>query len=107
MPVFDMLETAMVKRLNFPPGIALRILVRSAYVGENQSSYIPIHTAQFWWTKSHTFLLINFLYVTLIIAAFTLFVGVTFPFFGDLLGFFGGFGFAPTSYFVSQLTLIS
>ncbi|KAG6764169.1 hypothetical protein POTOM_031628 [Populus tomentosa] len=31
--------------------------------------------------------------------AFTLFVGVTFPFFGDLLGFFGGFGFAPTSYF--------
>jgi hypothetical protein len=35
------------------------------------------------------------------LAAFTLFVGVTFPFFGDLLGFFGGFGFAPTSYFVS------
>ncbi|KAJ6901192.1 lysine histidine transporter-like 6 [Populus alba x Populus x berolinensis] len=32
--------------------------------------------------------------------AFTLFVGVTFPFFGDLLGFFGGFGFAPTSYFL-------
>jgi len=34
------------------------------------------------------------------VTAFTLFVGVTFPFFGDLLGFFGGFGFAPTSYFV-------
>ncbi|PIA39652.1 hypothetical protein AQUCO_02600242v1 [Aquilegia coerulea] len=32
--------------------------------------------------------------------ALTLFVGVTFPFFGDLLGFFGGFGFAPTSYFL-------
>ncbi|KAK4760410.1 hypothetical protein SAY87_005303 [Trapa incisa] len=32
--------------------------------------------------------------------AFTLLVGVTFPFFGDLLGFFGGFGFAPTSYFL-------
>ncbi|KAJ6431883.1 hypothetical protein OIU84_019206 [Salix udensis] len=32
--------------------------------------------------------------------AFTLFAGVTFPFFGDLLGFFGGFGFAPTSYFL-------
>ncbi|KAI3976890.1 hypothetical protein MKX01_008748 [Papaver californicum] len=30
----------------------------------------------------------------------TLFFGVTFPFFGDLLGFFGGFGFAPTSYFL-------
>ena len=36
------------------------------------------------------------------LAAFTLFIGVTFPFFGDLLGFFGGFGFAPTSYFVSS-----
>ncbi|GAU44366.1 hypothetical protein TSUD_241790, partial [Trifolium subterraneum] len=33
------------------------------------------------------------------VVAFTLFIGVTFPFFGDLLGFFGGFGFAPTSYF--------
>lgn len=35
-------------------------------------------------------------------AAFTLFVAVTFPFFGDLLGFFGGFGFTPTSYFVRR-----
>ncbi|KAM1170264.1 hypothetical protein ACFX2G_021161 [Malus domestica] len=64
MPVFDMLERMMVKKMNFPPGIALRLITRSAYV------------------------------------AFTLFVGVTFPFFGDLLGFFGGFGFAPTSYFL-------
>lgn len=35
--------------------------------------------------------------------AFTLFLGVTFPFFGDLLGFFGGFGFAPTSYFLPSV----
>ncbi|XP_057810142.1 lysine histidine transporter-like 6 [Salvia miltiorrhiza] len=35
--------------------------------------------------------------------AFTLFIGVTFPFFGDLLGFFGGFGFAPTSYFLPSV----
>lgn len=35
--------------------------------------------------------------------AFTIFVGVTFPFFGDLLGFFGGFGFAPTSYFLPSI----
>ncbi|CAI0459041.1 unnamed protein product [Linum tenue] len=35
--------------------------------------------------------------------AFTLFVGVTFPFFGDLLGFFGGFGFAPTSFFLPSI----
>ncbi|XP_047959017.1 lysine histidine transporter-like 6 [Salvia hispanica] len=35
--------------------------------------------------------------------ALTLFIGVTFPFFGDLLGFFGGFGFAPTSYFLPSV----
>ncbi|RVW65066.1 Lysine histidine transporter-like 6 [Vitis vinifera] len=67
MPVFALLEKMMVKRLNFPQGIALRLIARSAYV------------------------------------AFTLFVGVTFPFFGDLLGFFGGFGFAPTSYFLPSI----
>ncbi|XP_021808453.1 lysine histidine transporter 1-like [Prunus avium] len=32
--------------------------------------------------------------------AFTLFIGITFPFFGGLLSFFGGFAFAPTSYFL-------
>ncbi|KAF2311167.1 hypothetical protein GH714_019785 [Hevea brasiliensis] len=67
MPVFAMLERMMIKRLNFPPGIALRLVTRSAYV------------------------------------VFTLFIGVTFPFFGDLLGFFGGFGFAPTSYFLPSI----
>ncbi|XP_057962842.1 lysine histidine transporter-like 6 [Malania oleifera] len=67
MPVFAMLENIMMKRLKFPPGLALRLVTRSAYV------------------------------------AFTLFVGVTFPFFGDLLGFFGGFGFTPTSYFLPSI----
>ncbi|CAN1314505.1 Lysine histidine transporter-like 6 [Linum perenne] len=67
MPVFDLLERMMMKKFNFPPGVALRLVVRSAYV------------------------------------AFTLFIGVTFPFFGDLLGFFGGFGFAPTSYFLPSI----
>lgn len=62
MPVFDMLEEATVRRLKIPPGIILRIVVRSAYV------------------------------------ATTLFIGVTFPFFGDLLGFLGGFGFTPTTF---------
>ncbi|CAN6449071.1 unnamed protein product [Victoria cruziana] len=33
-------------------------------------------------------------------AAFTCFVAITFPFFGGLLGFFGGFAFAPTTYFL-------
>ncbi|XP_007210727.2 lysine histidine transporter 1 isoform X2 [Prunus persica] len=32
--------------------------------------------------------------------AFTLFIGITFPFFGGLLSFFGGFAFAPTTYFL-------
>ncbi|XP_028118679.1 lysine histidine transporter 2-like [Camellia sinensis] len=32
--------------------------------------------------------------------AITMFVGMTFPFFGGLLGFFGGFAFAPTSYYL-------
>ncbi|KAJ4710558.1 Lysine histidine transporter like [Melia azedarach] len=36
-------------------------------------------------------------------AAITLFVGVTYPFFGDLLGFLGGFGFAPSSYFLPSI----
>jgi hypothetical protein len=31
-----------------------------------------------------------------------MFIGITFPFFGGLLGFFGGFAFAPTTYFVSN-----
>lgn len=64
MPVFDNIERILITRLNIPPGIALRIVARSAYV------------------------------------ALTLSVGVTFPFFADLLGFLGGFGFTPTSYFL-------
>ncbi|KAL5717749.1 Lysine histidine transporter 1 [Ranunculus cassubicifolius] len=64
MPVFDMLETVLVKKLHFSPGLPLRLITRSLYV------------------------------------AFTMFVGMTFPFFGGLLGFFGGFAFAPTTYFL-------
>ncbi|GLU21804.1 hypothetical protein SLE2022_379200 [Rubroshorea leprosula] len=32
--------------------------------------------------------------------AFTMIVGICIPFFGGLLGFFGGFAFAPTTYFL-------
>ncbi|KAG6480700.1 hypothetical protein ZIOFF_057285 [Zingiber officinale] len=63
MPVFDMMESYLVKELRFPPGLTLRLITRSAYV------------------------------------AFTMFIGMTFPFFGGLLSFFGGFAFAPTTYF--------
>ncbi|GLJ05917.1 hypothetical protein SUGI_0028180 [Cryptomeria japonica] len=64
MPVFDMLETVLVKKMHFPPGLPLRLVARTTYV------------------------------------ALTCFIGITFPFFGDLLGFFGGFAFAPTTYFL-------
>jgi hypothetical protein len=30
-----------------------------------------------------------------------MFIGISFPFFGGLLSFFGGLAFAPTTYFVS------
>ncbi|KAK8574387.1 hypothetical protein V6N12_062082 [Hibiscus sabdariffa] len=66
IPVFDMIETVLVKKLNFSPSKTLRFIVRNFYV------------------------------------AFTMFVAITFPFFGGLLGFFGGFAFAPTTYFVSR-----
>ncbi|RHN50580.1 putative amino acid transporter, transmembrane domain-containing protein [Medicago truncatula] len=64
MPVFDMIESFLVKKLNFKPSTILRFLVRNLYV------------------------------------AFTMFIAITFPFFGGLLGFFGGFAFAPTTYFL-------
>ncbi|ONK57606.1 uncharacterized protein A4U43_C09F2210 [Asparagus officinalis] len=64
MPVFDMIETVLVKKFRLPPGLTLRLLARSAYV------------------------------------AFTIIIGICIPFFGGLLGFFGGFAFAPTTYYL-------
>ncbi|KAH6800942.1 lysine histidine transporter 1 [Perilla frutescens var. hirtella] len=64
MPVFDMIEAALVKKLNFKATGLLRFISRTSYVG------------------------------------FTVFMGITLPFFDGLLGFFGGFGFAPNTYFV-------
>ncbi|KAG6546777.1 hypothetical protein Mapa_011723 [Marchantia paleacea] len=64
MPVFDMIETVLVKKMHIPPSAPLRVVVRCVYV------------------------------------AFTAFVACTLPFFGALLGFLGGFAFAPTTYFL-------
>ncbi|GMN42680.1 hypothetical protein TIFTF001_011888 [Ficus carica] len=64
MPVFDMIETVLVKKLHFRPTWYLRFISRNLYV------------------------------------AFTFFIAITFPFFGGLLGFFGGFAFSPTTYFL-------
>ncbi|KAF8013150.1 hypothetical protein BT93_I1125 [Corymbia citriodora subsp. variegata] len=64
IPVFDMMETALVKKLHFKPTRTLRFVSRNIYV------------------------------------ALTMFLGMTFPFFSGLLSFFGGFAFAPTTYFL-------
>ncbi|KAK1410051.1 hypothetical protein QVD17_36584 [Tagetes erecta] len=64
MPVFDMMETVLVKKLNFAPTFKLRFIARNTYV------------------------------------ALTMITGICVPYFGGLLGFFGGFAFAPTTYFL-------
>ncbi|TKY59861.1 Lysine histidine transporter 1 [Spatholobus suberectus] len=64
MPVFDMMETYLVKQLKFPPSFTLRFVARTLFV------------------------------------ASTMIIGICIPFFGSLLGFLGGFAFAPTSYFL-------
>ncbi|KAK4836606.1 hypothetical protein QYF36_025314 [Acer negundo] len=40
--------------------------------------------------------------VRTVYVGFTMFIAITFPFFGDLLAFFGGFALAPITYFVSN-----
>ncbi|KAL5982876.1 hypothetical protein ACLOJK_016954 [Asimina triloba] len=37
MPIFDMIESALVKNLNFRPGLRLRLIARTIYVGEHFS----------------------------------------------------------------------
>ncbi|KAJ1267085.1 hypothetical protein BS78_07G029000 [Paspalum vaginatum] len=64
MPVFDMIETVLVRKFWFRPTSRLRLISRTVYV------------------------------------AFTMFIAVTFPYFNELLSFFGGFALAPTSYFL-------
>ncbi|KAL1553325.1 Lysine histidine transporter 1 [Salvia divinorum] len=67
MPVFDMIEAVLTKKLKLKPTWYLRFISRNTYV------------------------------------AFTTFIAITFPFFNALLGFFGGFGFAPTTYFLPSI----
>ncbi|XVF85179.1 hypothetical protein PTKIN_Ptkin17bG0097800 [Pterospermum kingtungense] len=64
MPVFDMMESFLVKKMQFEPSLRLRIVTRTIFV------------------------------------AFTMIVGICFPFFGGLLSFFGGIVFAPTTYYI-------
>ncbi|KAF4355677.1 hypothetical protein F8388_013094 [Cannabis sativa] len=71
MPVFDMIETVLVKKLNFTPSFRLRFFTRTTYV------------------------------------LITMVVAMAVPFFGGLLGFFGGFVFAPTTYFLPCIMWLS
>ncbi|KAL8494358.1 hypothetical protein ACS0TY_025247 [Phlomoides rotata] len=71
MPVFDMMESVLVKKLKFKPSWYLRFITRTTYV------------------------------------AFTMFVAITFPFFSGPLAFFGGFAFAPTTYFLPCIIWLS
>ncbi|XVF49679.1 hypothetical protein PTKIN_Ptkin04bG0032200 [Pterospermum kingtungense] len=64
VPVFDMIESYLVKQMHLQPSRMLRITARTSYV------------------------------------ALTMFLAMTFPFFGGLLSFFGGFAFAPTTYYL-------
>ncbi|XP_050372926.1 lysine histidine transporter 2-like [Argentina anserina] len=64
MAVFDMIETFLVKKMNFSPSFILRFVTRTTYV------------------------------------AITMIVAMAIPFFSGLLGFFGGFAFAPTTYYL-------
>ncbi|XP_076940403.1 lysine histidine transporter 1-like [Bidens hawaiensis] len=64
LPVYDMIETYLVKSVKFKPSSSLRFIVRTSFV------------------------------------AATTFIAITFPFFGGLLGFFGGFAFAPTTFYL-------
>ncbi|KAH6758571.1 lysine histidine transporter 1 [Perilla frutescens var. frutescens] len=64
IPVFDMMESVLVKKMKLQPTWYLRFITRNTYV------------------------------------ALTMFIAITFPFFDGLLAFFGGFGFAPTTYFL-------
>ena len=44
----------------------------------------------------------TYLIFNVVFSALTMLIGICIPFFGSLLGFLGGFAFAPTSYFVSR-----
>ena len=37
MPVFDLIERMMIKKWNFPPGLPLRLVARSSFVGESHT----------------------------------------------------------------------
>lgn len=93
MPVFDMIETLLVKKLKFTPSFKLRFITRTTYVGKNPRAITVLFADSDFLPKPS-------LYFSFSFAAFTMVVAICIPFFGSLLGFFGGFALAPTTYFV-------
>jgi hypothetical protein len=99
----------MVLKMNFKPTRSLRFIIRNVYVGKYFFYFFLIVLTSF---TLVVLLCFNFQFQSLgdsfhlkkpcifFGAALTMFLGITFPFFGGLLSFFGGFAFAPTTYFV-------
>jgi len=54
MPVFDMLETVLVKRFRFSPSLRLRLITRSIYVGKS-----VLHRSQRFFLKALAALLVR------------------------------------------------
>ncbi|XP_019198385.1 PREDICTED: lysine histidine transporter 1-like [Ipomoea nil] len=72
-------------------------------LGSYQVFAMPLFdTLEGWLVKSRNFKPTRLLRITTRTSyvVLTAFLGCTFPFFGGLLGFFGGFAFAPTTYFL-------
>ncbi|RRT55678.1 hypothetical protein B296_00010376 [Ensete ventricosum] len=57
MPVFDMIETVLVKKLHFPPGLAVRLVGRSAYVGNlHLPAAKPMANDELFTTRNNSFI---------------------------------------------------
>lgn len=99
IPLFDMTETYLVKEKKFKPSTWLRLVVRFIFVGKHIKYRfhfkIVLSTSISVWSFNKV------LCPVLFVAALTMVIGMAIPFFGGLLGFFGGLALAPTTYFVS------
>ena len=98
MPVFDMIETVLVRKFGFRPSLMLRLIARSVYVGNGSTIWTLNQSLQSELRRSEN----QTDELQPVRAGFTMFVAITFPFFSALLSFFGGFAFTPTMYFVSS-----
>lgn len=98
VPVFIQLETV----LRVPRVSRWRIFsIRALYVGKELDQC----EAEFFDIIFQIFFFI-LIFCSCLVAVFTMFAAMLLPFFSPLLGFFGGFFFGPTTYFVSYLVIL-